>query len=175
MSFTVKRKQILFAGLAVSLAGAMFVNWYYTRPSANPTAEVQTTQQQQVNLGDAQFVNAQLNDDFFTTARLNRSKAQDESRQHLEEILKNSEIDEQSRQSAQKALEELESNIVKQTDIENFIKAKSGSEVLVSIGSTAEVILEKGSLTDELCLQIKDIITRKTELSSEKITIIEAK
>ena len=176
MSFTVKRKQILFTGLVVSLAAAMFVNWYYTRPVENSPVQAETTAEaSQVNLGDAQFVNASVSDAYFSDARLNRSKAQDEARQHLEEIIKNSDIDADSRQSAQQALEKLENDIVLQTDIENFIKAKSGSQVLVSLSGTAEVILEKGSLTDELCLQIKDIITRKTEIPSEKITIIEAK
>ena len=31
MSLTIKRKQIVAASLAVALAAAMFVNWYYTR------------------------------------------------------------------------------------------------------------------------------------------------
>ena len=176
MSFSIKRKQIVFAGLVLSLAAALYVNWYYTRPTAEtPVTEPTTASQEQVNLGDAQFVNATLGDDYFAKAQLNRSKAQDESRQSLQEIIKSEQADSDSRASAEKALEELEKNIVAQTEIESFIKAKSGGEVFVSLGNTAEVILQKGTLTDELCLQITDIITRKTNIISEKITIIEAK
>jgi hypothetical protein len=176
MSFTIKRKQLVFAGLAVSLAAAMFVNWYYTRPATQtPVSEAQTEQSTEVNLGDAQFVNAVPADDYFAKAQLERSKAQDEAKHNLEEIIKSSEADTESKNSAEKALEELSENIVVQAEIESFIKAKSGGEVLVSLGNTAEVILQKGTLNDELCLQITDIITRKTNIISEKITIIEAK
>lgn len=176
MSFSIKRKQLVFAGLVLSLAAALYVNWYYTRPVTDaPSVEATTQSQEQHNLGDAQFVSATPQDDYFQKAQLNRSKAQDEAKQTLEDIIKNNDADTESKQSAQKALEELENNIVVQTEIESFIKAKSGGEVLVSLGNTAEVILQKGTLNDELCLQITDIITRKTNIISEKITIIEAK
>lgn len=176
MSFTVRRKQLLFLGLALSLAGAMFVNWYYTRPVQTSPAEAEsTTEAEQINLGDAQFVNASVNDSYFARAELNRSKARDEAREGLNAVIGNEDADEQSRESARQALEKLEADVITQTEIENFIRAKSGGDVLVSLGSTAEVILQKNTLTDELCIQIKDIITRKTNISSEKITIIEAK
>ncbi len=176
MSFSIKRKQLVFAGLVLSLAAALYVNWYYTRPVTDaPSVEATTQAEEQRNLGDAQFVNATLNEDYFANAKLNRSKAQDEAKQTLEDIIKSNEADSESKASAEKALEGLGNNIVAQTEIESFIKAKSGGEVLVSLGNTAEVILQKGTLNDELCLQITDIITRKTNIISEKITIIEAK
>ena len=176
MSLTLKRKQIVFAGLIISLAAAIYVNWYYTRPVDMTDIDTQsTTEEQQVNLGDAQFVNATLDDSFFAQAQLRRSQAQDEAKQSLQEIVNSKDIDEQSRQSAQAAYEKLVNCTVLQEEVENLIKAKSGGEVLVTLGETAEIILQKGTLTDELCVQIKDIISKKTDISSEKITIIEAK
>lgn len=176
MSFTFKRKQLVFAGLALSLAVAIYVNWYYTRPTEMSEIQTQTTTQtEQVNLGDAQFVNATLDSNYFAQAQLKRSQAQDEAKQSLEEILNSKDADGQSKQSAQKAYEKLVNCIVLQQETENLIKAKSGGEVLVTLGETAEIILQKGTLNDEIRLQIQDIISKKTDISSEKITIIEAK
>ncbi len=176
MSFTFKRKQLVFAGLALSLAVAIYVNWYYTRPTELSEIQTETTTQtEQVNLGDAQFVNATLDANYFAQAQLKRSQAQDEAKQSLEEILNSKDADGQSKQSAQKAYEKLVNCIVLQQETENLIKAKSGGEVLVTLGETAEIILQKGTLNDEIRLQIQDIISKKTDISSEKITIIEAK
>ena len=85
MSLTLKRKQIVFAGLIVSLAAAIYVNWYYTRPVDMTEIQTEsTTQAQQVNLGDAQFVNATLDENYFASAQLKRSQAQDEAKQSLQ-------------------------------------------------------------------------------------------
>ena len=93
----------------------------------------------------------------------------------LKELLENSEIDEVSKQEAEKAYERLADNIRLQTDIESLIKAKCSSNAVVCLSDTAEVIVPKGVITDELCIQIKDIVTKKSKISEEKITIIEAK
>ncbi|MBE6827909.1 MAG: SpoIIIAH-like family protein [Ruminococcaceae bacterium] len=175
MNVKVKRKRIVFAVLVFSLVCAMFVNWYYTKPANSESVEKETATQSQRNLGDAQFVSAEPDSDFFANAILNRSKSQDEEKQMLTEILENSEVDAESRKSAREALERLADRITLQTDMENLISAKSGGNVLVCLSDTAEVVLQNGTMSDELCLRIKDIITNKTEISSEKITIIEAK
>ena len=45
----------------------------------------------------------------------------------------------------------------------------------MTLGESAEIVLQKGTLNSEVCVQIKDIINNKTEIPLEKITIIEAK
>lgn len=173
MSLTVKRKQIVVFGVVLSLAAALAVNWYYTRPDAKTDAQPQTDSTQQSNLGDAQFVNAEITD--FSGFKLNRSKAQDEAKQGLKDVIDDANANEQSKKTASEAYERLCNNIALQSEIETLIQTKSGGEVFVSVGDTVEVVLQKGTLNDEICLQIKDIITNKTQISSEKITIIESK
>ena len=46
---------------------------------------------------------------------------------------------------------------------------------MVTLGDSAEVVLEKGTLSDQLAIQIKEIIVNKTEISAEKITLVEVK
>lgn len=179
MSLTVKRKQIVLAGLAVALATAMYVNWYYTKPASegqnNISVETTTEDSQQVNLGDAQYVNASVGGDYFSEAQLKRSQAQDEAKAALNEIISSETASAESKAEASKALEKLTANIVLQSDVESLIKAKTGGEVYVSLGETAEIVLSKGTLKDEATVQIRDIITNKTEIPSEKITIVEVK
>ena len=45
----------------------------------------------------------------------------------------------------------------------------------MTIGESVEVILEKGTLNDQVAIQIKEIIVNKTEISAEKITLVELK
>lgn len=177
MSLTVKRKQIVAASLVIALVGAMFVNWYYTRPvSEQAEIEVSSTSSHSANLGDAYYVNASgVTDEYFSQAQLNRAKAQEESKNAIMSVIENSQADEESRKNANEMLETLSKNIVLESEIESLIKAKTGGNVFVSLGDSAEIVLEKGTLSDEVCIQIKDIINNKTEISLEKITIIESK
>ncbi|MBQ5995060.1 MAG: SpoIIIAH-like family protein [Clostridia bacterium] len=175
MSVKLKRKSLVFLGLVLSLSTAMFVNWYYTGHANTEKIQTETTTAVVHNLGDAQFVNAEATEEYFSSVLLERTKSQEESKKMLKELLENSEIDEVSKQEAEKAYERLADNIRLQTDIESLIKAKCSSNAVVCLSDTAEVIVPKGVITDELCIQIKDIVTKKSKISEEKITIIEAK
>ena len=178
MSLTIKRKQIVAVSLAVALAAAMFVNWYYTRPiaSAENEPELTSSTQRSDNLGDAHYVNASgVTDEYFSQAQLNRAKAQEESKQTLMTVIESSQADEESKKTANEALEKLSQSIALESEIESLIKAKTGGNVFVTLGESAEIVLQKGTLNSEVCVQIKDIINNKTEIPLEKITIIEAK
>lgn len=179
MSLSIKRKQIVLAGLVVALSAAMYVNWYYTKPAAqgeNIATEPTIADTQQVNLGDAQYVNAAgVSSEFFSEAQLKRSQAQDEAKQTFISVVESDKADEASKQSAKESLDKLSQKIILQSEIESLIKAKTGGEVFVTLGDTAEILLSAGTLTEESNVQIKDIISNKTEVSLEKITIVEVK
>ncbi len=174
MSKILAKKQVLFFGLLVALAAAVYVNWYYTKPLSqieNGLPE-QTTAAE--NLGEAQYVNAQ-NGTYFDAAVLKRSQAHDDAKAAFQSVIESNEADEESKKSAREGLEELAENIKQEADIENLITAKSGGKCLVTIGESVEVILEKGTLNDQVAIQIKEIIVNKTEISAEKITLVELK
>lgn len=176
MSSKVKKSSVLFVGLVLSLSAAMLVNWYYTKPSKAVSGGTPTTTEAvSQNLGDAQFVNAKPEEEYFSKAQLERDKSKEEAKKMLTELLENNEIDDASKQESRKAYERLANNIKLESDIETLIKAKCSSDVIVCLSDTAEVIVKKGVINDTLSVQIKDIITSKTDISEEKITIIEAK
>ena len=70
-------------------------------------------------------------------------------------------------------LSDFKDDIKTETDTENLISAKTGSQCLVVINDgTCQVILEKNTLNDLLILQITEIIEKNTEISSENLTIV---
>ena len=169
MSKTISKKQIIFAGLLIALCAAVYVNWYYTKPMSEVKDGVQKETTEAQNLGEAQYVNATEAGDYFESAKLNRSKAHADAQDALNKVIESDSADEESK------LNTLAQSIQNEADIENLITAKTGGQVLVSIGDTVEVILEKGTLNDTTALQIKEIVVNKTQISAEKITLVEAK
>lgn len=175
MSKTISKKQIIFAGLLIALCAAVYVNWYYTKPMSEVNDGVQKETTEAQNLGEAQYVNATEASDYFESAKLNRSKAHADAQDALNKVIESDSADEESKAQAREKLNTLAQSIQNEADIENLITAKTGGKVLVSIGDTVEVILEKGTLKDTTALQIKEIVVNKTQISAEKITLVEAK
>ncbi len=57
----VRKRQIIAAALVLALGSAVFINWYYNRPSvksANAKPSVEAVDNTGGNLGDAQLVNS---------------------------------------------------------------------------------------------------------------------
>ena len=184
MGFIIKKRQLILALLVVALGVAVFVNWYYNKPetsiSGNETVETTkntvNVKSETSNLGDAQLVNAQKSNEYFTTARLNRSTAHDEALEVLNDIIKDSSSSSEAVASAEKALENISKTIKLETDLENLITAKTGSECIVVLNeSKAQAILNENTLNDTVSTQIIDIIASQTNIFSENITLIEAK
>lgn len=169
------RKQLLTFGLMLSLSLAVFVNWYYTKPNEK-TSEPEMTNQH--TLGDAQYVSSDSLqvDDYFENAELNRKKAHDTAKEYLSEIINDSSVDSDTKASAREKLTKIAEQIKIENDIENLITAQTKASCIVTYNSeNIEVILPKGTLSDDVVLKIKDVVLTKTKLSTDKITIIETK
>lgn len=174
MSKTITKRQIVFFGLIIALCAAVYVNWYYTRPVSEIDRGVQVETTEAPNLGEAQYVNASSGD-YFDTATLKRAQAHAEAQSALQQVAEDQNADAESKSAAQTALDTLANNIKLEAEIENLITAKTGGKALVTLGDTAEVILAKDTLNDTTAVQIKEIIVNKTEISPEKITLVEVK
>ncbi|MDR3344268.1 MAG: SpoIIIAH-like family protein [Oscillospiraceae bacterium] len=186
-----KKRNLLLATLVVALACAVFVNWYYTRPPADEPAngKAQTTtvrDNQQVNLGDAQYVGnvndeeaavaANASAEYFAAAKLRRQSAQDKAKETLSKVIADNKSNEKAIESANKALTELAEAIKKEADIENLITAKlAGDCVVILNGESVEVIVQGGKLNDQSVLQVKDICVNQTKLPPGAVTVVEQK
>ena len=173
----VRKRQIIAAALVLALGSAVFINWYYNRPSvksANAKPSVEAVDNTGGNLGDAQLVNSSgvsesavatgKSSDYFASAKLRRNSAHDEAAETLNKVIK----------EATAALKALSNAIKLEGDIEALIKAKIGGDCVVIINNnSAEVIVAKGALNDTVILQIKEIVLKQTGFSAENITIVE--
>lgn len=188
-----KSKQVLTATLIIALGAAVAVNWYYTNtPDVTADDEI-TTQAVSGNLGDSLYVGGttasnsdvittnnnkvdKQEDEYFAQAKLKRKQSHDEIIDNIEDILESDDIDSNSKNTISILLSDYKDDIKAETDTENLISAKTGGECLVIINEGAcQVILKKNTLNDLLILQITEIIEKNTEISSENLTIIEAK
>ena len=187
-----KKKQILTATLVIALGTAIAVNWYYT--NQDPLTEQYTTDYSDSvsgNLGDSMMVagtvadsqtepqtdNSQSEDEkYFSQAKLNKEKSNDEIEEYIDEILRNDRLDESDKVKIQNLLQKYRDTIKSQTDCENLITAKVGCECIVIINDDAcQVILKKNTLNEAIILQITEIIEKNTHISAENLTIIETK
>lgn len=197
-----KKRQVLTATLIIALCAAITVNWYFTKPESD-TDEVTTSIDEAVtgNLGDTLFVagttaftedNAEDADvftdseseeaeavsaeDYFSSAKLKRQNTYDETIDNIEKILNNESVEKSHKNEISVMLSDYQNDMKMQTDAENLITAKTGSECLVVInGEECQVVLEKNTLTDAIILQITEIIEKNANIFSENLTIIELK
>lgn len=176
MNFIIKRRQLILATLVVALGAAVFVNWYYTGNNSLQSAEETTDAEYVRNLGEAEYVNAEAAVDYFTEARLNRTKTQDEAVDKLNESLKNAEKGSDEAKALSASVSALSEQIKLQGDIEALITAKvSGECIVVLSDESAQVIVEKGKLNEDTALQIMDIVTKNTGFEPSAVTVTEAK
>ena len=191
MSLLIKKKQILTATLVIALVAATGVNWYYSQYMTTGTINETTTQNISGNLGESLLVagttstsiETETSTDvsvdsgkYFTESKLKRDEAEDEVIDAIEDILENPNLDSQQKQKISALLSDYTTKLKTQTDAENIIRAKTGSECLVIINEDkCQVILEKNTLNDTLILQITEIIEKNTNISAENLTIIEIK
>ena len=96
----VRKRQIIAAALVLALGSAVFINWYYNRPSvksANAKPSVEAVDNTGGNLGDAQLVNSSgvsesavatgKSSDYFASAKLRRNSAHDEAAETLNKVI----------------------------------------------------------------------------------------
>ncbi|MBQ8229042.1 MAG: SpoIIIAH-like family protein [Clostridia bacterium] len=176
MSIKIRKKQIAMSAMVMALGAAIFINWYYTKPQAQPTGEEVSTSvsQQSESLGDAQYVAATANDDEFASFRLERQTAHDKAEETLNKVIKDSASSQAAVSEATEKLAELTQSIKRESDLETLIKAKTGSGCVVIIDANeVKVVVEKDVLTEGVTMQIKDLVLNQGDFSPENITIFE--
>ena len=175
MNILIRKRQIVMAGLVLTLSAAVFVNWYFTKPEMPLEKETTVKSQQQANLGDAKYVNSDNSEDLFAEAKLKRTNTHDEIAEELNDIIKDSESDAEAIKSASEKLNKLADNMKHETDLENLIKAKISADSLVILNGDKAEIIVKGEQNDTSTLIITELIMKQSGIHAKNITIIEAK
>ena len=175
MNVILKRRQLILATLVVALGAAVFVNWYYTgnnslKEEGNGTEYVQ-------NLGEAKYVNAEGEKaDYFSQAKLNRDKVNDEALDNLNQSLKAVKSGTQEASSITASINALNADIKMQNDLEALIETKTQGECIVTISNgKVQVVVSKGTLNEDTALQILNTVTESTEIDPADVSISENK
>ncbi len=196
------KRQILLATLVVALGIAIYLNWQFSQTGKDLTIAEDADASR--NYGEAQFVSAEdganptdaldvtdvtdvaditdatitnnAGEDYFIEARLNKKQSRDEAVETLQNILKDSAISEDEKDSAIATAAGISDAIDSENNIESLIKAKGFKDCIAFIDSDKATIVVKtdGLLNNEVA-QIKDIVLKEISLAAENITIIPVK
>ncbi len=189
------KRQILLATLVLALGIAIYLNWQFSETGKDLTLAEDADASK--NYGEAQFVGTEdtaaddaidvtgitdftdaiatnnAGEDYFIEARLNKKQSRDEAVETLQNILQNSAITEEDKDSAIATAASISTAIDAENNIETLIKAKGFEDCITFIdGEKASIVIKtKGLLSTEVA-QIKDIILTEINIPAENITII---
>lgn len=189
MSVILGKKQIVLASLVTILGIAVYLNYVFTDTgNFDLLTASQTSSSETENYGEAQLTGAEpveetanettaettaeTENDYFTSARLERRKARDEAIETLAQTLGAEEMtDDEKELAAEKALA-VSAQIESENKIETLVKAKGFAECLAYVDAdSARVIVRTDGLTAETANQIKNIIIEETGLSAENVSV----
>lgn len=184
MNMIIGKRQIVLAALVLGLGVAIYLNWEFSK-SENSPGFVKSVDSIK-NYGEAEFVKkdeekniaaiSAKSDEYFAQARLNRQKSRDESIEALKKMLDQSGSDQQKKDKLINDAAALAKTIESEGKIENIIKAKGFSEVMVYIQTDkVTVIVKTKGLKNSQVAQIKDVVITEMDVDPENISIVEVK
>ncbi len=165
MNMIIGKKQIVMAALVAALGLAVFANWYYVGANENGkdlTVAVNEKLSKDVisSANAVEEIDNDVQNEYFETARLNRLNARDEAVETLQNILDTCDSESEAAINAAKELSNINTGMMLETDIENLITAKIGSDCICTIETNGiEVVIEEALLDDDAVLAISDIIS----------------
>ncbi|MEG3007017.1 MAG: SpoIIIAH-like family protein, partial [Oscillospiraceae bacterium] len=176
MNKIIGKKQIIMAALVLGLGAAVYLNWQYADIGKEMAASKTETVK---NYGDAKYVDDKVldaeNEAYFAEAKLTRTKSRDEAVATLKDMLADSTLAvEQKADLANKATEFAKS-IEVEGKIENLIKAKGFTDCMVYYDNDqdrVDVVIKTQGLLDDETAQIWDIVSKETNVASDKVSII---
>ena len=112
------------------------------------------------------------NVDFAAEMKLNREQIRSKNKEALLEIIDNTSVTEEQKQSAVNEMITMTDIAEREAAAEMLLEAKGFSDVVVSItDESCDVVLNMGDVTDAKRAQVEDIVKRKTNISAENIVI----
>lgn len=182
------RKQLVLASLVLALGAAVYLNWQFTGANKLPVGEGTTSSQ----LGAAQLVNnayvETVSDDLqgsaqanapatgssLAEARMNRQNSRDEAMELLDGVLEDVDADSDAKKVAVEQASAMAQNILKETNVENLLKAKGYEECVAYIVDGQCSVVVSGDMGDSDMLVVQEVVMEQTGLSAEKIKIVPA-
>ena len=162
-----------------------------TANAQQTTQELSTEEGEQENYGDAQFVDTKEvsseetqetslqaesavgDEEYFSQARLTRTKTRDEAQEALQVMLSDVNLDQEQKDELTAQASAMAQSIETEGKIENLIKAKGFAECMVYCSNEkVDVIVTSPELQEGDVVQIRDIVLEQTEVPVENISIV---
>lgn len=176
----VKKRGAIYGVITLLLCLAIYLNWSYVgAPDELLAAQNSTSVSAQDSAeGEAsEDVAATSSSDYFTTSRLSREQARDEAISILKETAESETVEAEAKEQASAQIAVLAENSVTESRVENLIRAKGYSDVVVMLGNDSVnvvVAAPEGGLQSTDATVIKEIIVSETEMAADQIKIVEA-
>lgn len=175
-----KSKLIVAATLIVMVGVAGYLNFMYDNSEEKTLDEyietVKDISEEEENAGEVEMVDAPVTnaDNYFVSARLNRETARSEGIELLKSTINNENASAEAKTNAENKIFEISDNIENEVNIENVIKSKGFSDVLVSItDSGVNVSVKAQNLTAPQTAQINDAVSQFVDTNNVKIVEVQ--
>ncbi len=177
------KKHIIISCLTLILGVAVYMNYAFAsvedeiaadnivaeNASAEETAEV-------ANYGEAAFVSAEGESDYFAQVRLARMTSRDEAVETLASILGGGDLSDEENATYTSEAMTLSTLSESENTIESLIKAQGFQDCVVYLNETsANIVVKSEGLIPAEAAQIKDILLTEVSIPAENIRIFEVK
>ena len=146
-----------------------------TEAAAASEARPETDADQQAGSsvpGEAVLTNGVTVSNYVSQVQLNREQVRSKNKETLLEVINNSALSDEQKQSAVDQMIQLTAVAEKENAAETLLGAKGFTDSVVCInGDTVDVVVGKTELTDAERAQIEDIVKRKTEVDAANVVI----
>lgn len=179
------KKNMVAAGVLVTVCAGIYVNWLYTggetAKDLTDTLDAQKVMSDDMLLLDDSMIQVggdELNTvtDYFAAVRLSRQQARDSAVTLLQEAMAYGDQNEVTTSSAQ--LEEIVQTALSEAQIESLVIAKGYADCVAYMsdeGISVAVASPEGGLQDNDVALIADIVMTQSDLKMMDIHVIEVK
>ncbi len=178
------KKHIILACLTLILGVAIYMNYAFASVEDDITAEntmaaadgESADSAEAANYGDAAFVSAEGESDYFAQVRLARMTSRDEAVETLSAILGGGDLSDEENATYTSEAMTLSKLSESESTVESLIKAQGFEDCVVYLnGTTANIVVKSEGLVPEEAAQIKDILLTEVTIPAENIRIFEVK
>jgi len=177
------KKNLIAAGVLVTVCAGIYLNWVYSGGEAknlSDTLDAQKVMSDELLILDGSSVEVggtvDTVSDYFSAVRLSRQKARDSAVTVLQETIATGSDQEASSSTSQ--LEEIVQIALCEAQIESLVIAKGYTDCVAYMsdeGISVAVSAPEGGLTDTDVALIADIVMSQSDQSYEQIHVVEVK
>ncbi len=173
LNVIIGKRQLILAGLVVVLGVAVYLNWEFSQKDINLGSLNDKV------YGETQETAANLSEDgkaYFAQARVNRQKSRDEAIESVKTMLTDATLTEAQKKEISEKATKLAQLSECESAIEELVKAKGFEQCVAFINDdSASVVVNSSGLTTEQAAQIFEIVLSKSQVSADKINVVEVK